>query len=464
MPEWRHEGADFGRLCQHLTHLIFFSLELTPKGEIIALDRLPRPELMTEAREAATKYKTKLMVCFGGNGRSGGFSVMVRNDKNRKIFLENLLHLLEHHGLDGVDYNWEYPGYRMGRGYLEEKEILKDYEGLAKLISETKTLFAGSNRVVSMAYYPDTRQERLMHLFGLDEEVDLMFSMSYDQGAPQHSSRDLARQTLKQADNANLVMRKLCLGVPFYGRNIHGKMDDNFHSINELIIRRVDHVRGPGAATLPHWEGGRGDEGWGEGGTEREEHHQLEGEAGDDGEAGRRDDLGGGSGLPGEAREERRDCPRENLSPGGGQLTAGHHHQHQEEIQAGRCCQGRVLTTHSQLSCDLSCVMHMHLPFSHPHNMIVCFRKVRMESSVQPIEIAAHLTLLGESLQIIGERLTEHEGQIAVSGSLSVLLDSLLCAMGPLICLTQYVPELNGAREEDLKQIVDNVAFIMPGL
>ena len=65
---------------------------------------------------------------------------------------------------------------------------------------------------------------------------------------------------------------------------------------------------------------------------------------------------------------------------------------------------------------------------------------------------------------MIGERLMEHEGQIAgvllkisermlchvakrppqhtkcatsVSGSLSVLLDSLLCAMGPLLCLTQ---------------------------
>ena len=227
MPEWRHEGADFARLCQHLTHLIFFSLELTPKGEIIALDRLPRPELMSEAREAARKHKTKLMICFGGNGRSGGFSVMVRNDKNRKLFLQNLLKLLDQYGLDGVDYNWEYPGYRMGRGYLEEKEILKDYEGLAKLISETKTLFAGSNRVVSMAYYPDTRQERLMHLFGLDEEVDLMFSMSYDQGAPQHSSRELAKQTLKQADNANLVMSKLCLGVPFYGRNNNGEINDH---------------------------------------------------------------------------------------------------------------------------------------------------------------------------------------------------------------------------------------------
>ena len=35
MPEWRHEGADFDRLCQHLTHLIFFSLEITPKGKLM---------------------------------------------------------------------------------------------------------------------------------------------------------------------------------------------------------------------------------------------------------------------------------------------------------------------------------------------------------------------------------------------------------------------------------------------
>ena len=35
MPEWRHEGADFDRLCQHLTHLIFFSLEMSPRGKQI---------------------------------------------------------------------------------------------------------------------------------------------------------------------------------------------------------------------------------------------------------------------------------------------------------------------------------------------------------------------------------------------------------------------------------------------
>ena len=218
MPEWRHEGADFDRLCQHLSHLIFFSAEMTPKGDIIALDRLPRQELMKEARSAATRYGTKLLLCLGGNGRSGGFSVMVRNSKNRKRFVENLVKLLNTYELDGVDYNWEYPGYRMGKGYMEEKEILKDYEGLANLVKDTREAFKGSEKVITIAYYPDTKQEKLLHLVGVDEHVDLLHSMSYDQGGAHHSPRELAARTVNQADIADLPLSKLCLGVPFYGR------------------------------------------------------------------------------------------------------------------------------------------------------------------------------------------------------------------------------------------------------
>ena len=80
--------------------------------------------------------------------------------------------------------------------------------------------------------------------------------------------------------------------------------------------------------------------------------------------------------------------------------------------------------------------------------------------SGRPLEVAAHLTLLGESLSIIGARLKEHEGQIAVSGSLSVLLDSLLCSMGPLLCLTQAVPQLDGANPATINQILDK--YLLP--
>ena len=44
--------------------------------------------------------------------------------------------------------------------------------------------------------------------------------------------------------------------------------------------------------------------------------------------------------------------------------------------------------------------------------------------------------------------------QIAVAGSLSVLLDSLVCAMGPLVCLARNVPGMNDAFSELRLRIV----------
>ncbi|NWJ01686.1 HMGX4 protein, partial [Crypturellus undulatus] len=81
----------------------------------------------------------------------------------------------------------------------------------------------------------------------------------------------------------------------------------------------------------------------------------------------------------------------------------------------------------------------------------------------EPIDVAAHLQLLGESLSLIGHRLQETEGMVAVSGSLSVLLDSIICALGPLVCLTTQLPELNSCPKQVLSNTLDNIAYIMPG-
>ncbi|XP_053665781.1 HMG box-containing protein 4 [Anopheles marshallii] len=84
-----------------------------------------------------------------------------------------------------------------------------------------------------------------------------------------------------------------------------------------------------------------------------------------------------------------------------------------------------------------------------------------------PTDVAAHLSLLGDNLTIIGERLKEHEGQITVSGSLSVLLDSLICSLGPLMCLTLQIPGLDRNSDhlrELFRTTLDNIAYVMPGL
>lgn len=105
LPEWRFEGANWDYLAATCTHLLLFSLEPTPDGRITALDRLPRSMLLEEARAAASKHDSRLLLCFGGNGRSSGFSAMARSASSRQKFVGSLVALIEEHGLHGVDYN-----------------------------------------------------------------------------------------------------------------------------------------------------------------------------------------------------------------------------------------------------------------------------------------------------------------------------------------------------------------------
>ncbi|XP_072511962.1 HMG domain-containing protein 4 isoform X2 [Notamacropus eugenii] len=99
-----------------------------------------------------------------------------------------------------------------------------------------------------------------------------------------------------------------------------------------------------------------------------------------------------------------------------------------------------------------------------PSSTVVSSSSPAKVPETDPIDVAAHLQLLGESLSLIGHRLQETEGMVAVSGSLSVLLDSIICALGPLACLTTQLPELNGCPKQVLSNTLDNIAYIMPGL
>ena len=56
------------------------------------------------------------------------------------------------------------------------------------------------------------------------------------------------------------------------------------------------------------------------------------------------------------------------------------------------------------------------------------------------------------------------QGHIAVQGTLSVLLDSMLCALGPLTSLTNQVPELDGCPSHVHSSTLDNIAYYMPGI
>eukprot|EP00906_Rhabdomonas_costata_P022215 RCo032125 len=165
LPEWRFgwEPDRWGSVSAHLSHLILFSLEVTASGGLSALDRFPSPAQLRLAQEARQKVGTRLLVCLGGNGRSGGFGPAVGKKKTRRKLAENLALFCEQHGLDGVDFNWEYP------------DQASEWKGLFHLLADTRAAFerhrmaaSGASAedtrrtpvVITMAYYPDGQQER----------------------------------------------------------------------------------------------------------------------------------------------------------------------------------------------------------------------------------------------------------------------------------------------------------------
>uniref|UniRef100_A0A7S1NSM8 GH18 domain-containing protein n=1 Tax=Eutreptiella gymnastica TaxID=73025 RepID=A0A7S1NSM8_9EUGL len=222
-PNW--DKVDFEEQCAHLTHLIIFSIEIAPSGDLQALDRVPPKSALAKISTASKDHGTKVQICFGGYGRTQGYPQMAIVKKRRRRFITQLVALCEEHGWHGVDYNWEYP------------QNEKEWQGLAKLIDETRSAFDAAGHkdwVISMAYYPDGRQERLIGKF---KAVDYFHSMAYD-ARGRHSPFPLAEQTVSNA-KLSFPLKKLTLGVPFYSRHIQ---TGNWRSYRSLVEAHGDEV------------------------------------------------------------------------------------------------------------------------------------------------------------------------------------------------------------------------------
>lgn len=192
LPEWRYGSLNFQTASKTYTHLIFFSLEPGPAGELLGMDRFPSNLVLLDAKAAASKSNMKLMIGFGGNGRSAHFAAMAGNAEARASFVSNVVNLVSSKKLDGVDINWEYPGFEFGRGYIEAN-VEPEWHSLMLLMQDLRASLP--QKQLTLAYYPDGKQEALLARPGFDG-VDLFHAMSYDAGGKQHSPLSLAQQVV----------------------------------------------------------------------------------------------------------------------------------------------------------------------------------------------------------------------------------------------------------------------------
>ncbi|EGC49457.1 extracellular chitinase [Histoplasma capsulatum var. duboisii H88] len=70
---------------------------------------------------------TKLLIAIGGWGDTAGFSAGSKEDAGRKQYAKNVADMVNKHGFDGVDIDWEYPGGN-GLDYKETSNSAKKSE------------------------------------------------------------------------------------------------------------------------------------------------------------------------------------------------------------------------------------------------------------------------------------------------------------------------------------------------
>ena len=166
----------------------------------------PAPALAAApvARFRAIKrdHHVRTHLCFGGWGRSTGFAAMTSDASKRKSFIAALSRFCIANGLDGVDYDWEFPRNR------------EEHAAYGLLLIDTAEAFRPHGLEVSVALGSRQKLDPIAYA-----AVDRIHLMTYDMGA-RHSTYDKAVSAVARLVKSGAPRRKICLGIPFYGRKI----------------------------------------------------------------------------------------------------------------------------------------------------------------------------------------------------------------------------------------------------
>jgi GH18 family chitinase len=227
IPEYRFDGLDIA-VGERITELIAFSIEPRPNGELDT-SRLG-PGVFAKLRALKDRHGSRVLVALGGWERSRGFAPIATNAKARAVFASNLTRFCREHRLDGADIDWEHPANAA------------ENEGYGALLAELKHAFAPHGLLLTMALADWQDPGALAY-----QSVDRIHVMAYDHDGPRHSTFEHAKADLNAFVARGVPKAKLCLGLPFYGRNSRdGKVEATYAELvrKEHPAHDVDEAGG----------------------------------------------------------------------------------------------------------------------------------------------------------------------------------------------------------------------------
>jgi chitinase len=199
LPDYRIDTLN-DSVGYYTTDLIYFSIEPGPAGGLLT-ERVTAV-VKTKLNRYRTAFKTRTHIAIGGWGRSDGFAPMATDSTIRRTFIQNLTQFCLTNGFSGADYDWEFP---------QNSAEIKAY---SDLLSETSGAFKSHGFTVSVALNPN--QTLVEEAYN---SIDRIHIMAYDYNG-KHSTYEQGVAAVEGFLRRGVDSSKICLGVPFYGRNI----------------------------------------------------------------------------------------------------------------------------------------------------------------------------------------------------------------------------------------------------
>jgi chitinase len=226
--EWNARQA--GTL-QHIDALIFAFAKVERNELVLPGDAAGRLAKLVALKQA--KPSLKVSIAVGGWG-AGGFSEAAATAAGRDAFARSAARLVETHGADGIDVDWEYPG-RTDAGIAASPADRANFTLLLKALRAALDAAAGEQRhyMLTIAVADGPFADGI-DIAAVEPYLDWFNLMTYDfvnsttpttgHHAGLYASR-LAPPDARSVDSAvreylaaGVPPRKLLIGVAFYGR------------------------------------------------------------------------------------------------------------------------------------------------------------------------------------------------------------------------------------------------------
>jgi len=196
LPAYKIPSVDPAQ-ARHLTDLVYFTLSTRSDGGLRKEGLTP--DRLDFLRKVKREYGTRILIGVTDHERHGALAAVARSPDLRMKFALQLTEFLRKEGLDGADFDWEYP----------RNEDLGAYSAL---LTEVHQAFLPWGLRLTVALSPSHLLTPVAY-----DAVDRIHGMLYDDFG-QHSTLENSSAHVQEFLDQGVPAAKLLLGVPFYGR------------------------------------------------------------------------------------------------------------------------------------------------------------------------------------------------------------------------------------------------------